>query len=76
MEVEFALNINKTQAALEKYRNENLKLKQTISKLERRSKPFKKTVRENDEKTKRQFEEIADLKERSEKLESNRDTYA
>ena len=75
MEVEFALTINKARAELEKCRNENLKLKQTISELKKGKETIHRKVSENDETTKRQFEEIADLKERLERLEGNRDTY-
>ena len=75
-EVEFALTINKTQAELKKCRNENLKLKQTISELKKEKETIQRKVSENNETTKRQFEEISDLKERLERLESNRDTYA
>ena len=75
MEVDFALTINKTQAELEKCRNENLKLTQTISELEKEKETIQRKVSENDETTKRQLEEIAQFREILERLESYRDNF-
>ena len=76
MEIEYALSINKTQEELKKCMNENLKLKQTISILEKEKETMHRNLSENADKTKKQVEEIAELRKRLEQLESNSDNFA
>ena len=64
MEVEFALTIQQTQTELEKYKNENLILKQTISKLEEERDTFQVIVNKYSEITNKQTIEIAKLNQR------------
>ena len=56
--------------------NENLKLKQTISILEKENETMKRKFSENADKTKKQVEEIAELSKRLEKLEINSANFA
>ena len=76
MEIEYALTINKTQEELKKCMNENLKLKQPISILEKEKETMQRNFSENTDKTKKQVEEIAELRKRLEQLESNSDNFA
>ena len=73
MEAELALTVKMNQEELERCKNENILLKQMISKLESEKETMQKIVRENAEKTKGQCKEITQLKGRIEKLESNGD---
>ena len=75
MEIEYALTINKTQEELLKCMNENLKLKQTISILKKEKETMQRDFSENADKTKKQVEEMAELRKRLEKLESNSDNF-
>ena len=59
MEVEFALTIQQTQTELEKYKKENLMLKQTISKLEIERDTIQVVVNTYSEITNKQTIEIA-----------------
>ena len=76
MEIEYASSINKTQEELKKCMNENLKLKQTISILEKEKETMHRNLSKNADKTKKQVEEIAELRKRLEQLESNSDNFA
>ena len=76
MEIEYALTINKTQGELKKCMNEKLKLKQTISILEKEKETMQRYFSENADKTKKQVEEIVELRKWLEQLESNSDNFA
>ena len=58
MEVEFALTVQKAQTELEKYKKENMILRQTISKLEIDRDAFQATVNKYSEITNQQVKEI------------------
>ena len=73
MEVEYALTIQKQQKELERYKNENLKLKKHISKLDADRDAIQETVNKYFEITNQQSREIAQLKERLEELENTND---
>ena len=61
MEVEFALTIQHTQSELERYKNENNILKQTISQLRTERENLQVTVNEHAEKIKQKEVEILQL---------------
>ena len=75
MEIEYALTINKTQAELERYKNENVMLMQTIAELEKEKETIQRMAIENTEKLKMQAEEISQLRGRLERFESDRENY-
>ena len=74
MEFEFALTIQQTQAVLEKYKKENLILKQMISKLGTDRDTIQEIVNKYSEITDKQTVGIAKLNKRLNELESMNDT--
>ena len=72
MEVEYALTIQKQEEELERYKNEGLKLKPQISKLDADRDAIQEPVNKYSEITNQQTKEIAELKERLEGRPGNR----
>ena len=72
-EIEYALTIQKTQAELIRYKNENLSLKEMNSKLEKERESIQRMADENADTLKRQAEEISQLRGRLEMIENVRE---
>ena len=72
MEVEYALTIQKQEEELERYKNEGLKLKPQISKLDADRDAIQEPVNKYSEITNQQTKEIAELKQRLEGRPGNR----